>query len=117
MTTTILAATNGAAAFWGTDIGKIVQVILGALAVIILIIAIIRSITHVHQGKHSQAVRLILGAVVLAAFCFDTSLITLLISAFTSVVQAVIQSISNLIGGSGANVNTPAGGSGSPSPS
>lgn len=107
MHSTILAAgSSGAAIFWTTPIGLVIRTFLGAIGVMILVVAIMRSVTHVHQGKHGQALRLILGAAVLAAFCIDPTLINDLINAFTSVVSDVIKSISSLVGGSKGSSGT-----------
>lgn len=95
-TATTNPAGSNSTAFWSTSIGTVVEVFLAAIGVCILLVAILRSVTHVQAGKHGQAVRLVVGAAVVAAFCFDPPLINALIGAFTHIVSALVNSISGL---------------------
>lgn len=87
--------------FWNTALGGVLSALLIAIGTVIVVFAIVKAVTSVSQGKPGAALRTVLGAVVIAAFCFQPSLITDLINAGTQVVKAVIDTISSLVSGSG----------------
>lgn len=86
---------------WSTSIGGFIGGILSALGILILVIAVIRGIMDVLGGKPGKAVKLILGAAVLAVFMLQPAFFGDLVSLMATAVKDVINSISQITGGSG----------------
>lgn len=89
-------------AFFDTALGGVVRSFLGAGGILIVIVAILKAIKSVSSGKIGDAVKTILGAVVLAVFMFQPSMITSLISAAAGIIEVIVSSIGDLAGGGDA---------------
>lgn len=86
----------GADAFWSSSIGAVLGAFLGVLGVIVVLIAIVKCIGHVTSGKPGAAVKLAIGALVVAAFLFNPEMLQSLVEIFGNIVSKVIESIGSI---------------------
>jgi hypothetical protein len=92
--------------FFNTGIGKIIQALLVGVGVIIVLWSALKSVGKISQGKIGDAVKGIIGAVVVAAFCFQPELIGSVIDFGGTIVSSVISSFSGLASNSGTSTTT-----------
>ena len=87
-------------AFWSSSFGNVLQSFLTAIGCLVVIFAIVSCVKHVAKGDIGKAVKGVLGSVLLAAFLFQPTLATDLINVGGTVVSTVINTVSQLAGGS-----------------
>ena len=98
---------RGVDTFWGTQAGTILGMVMGIIGLLVVLMAVVKAFSHVSQGKIGNAVKVVLGAGVLAVFLFQPELITAVINMLGKAVSAVINSGSEIVdqgsqnGGSG----------------
>jgi uncharacterized membrane protein YgcG len=107
----------GDTAFWDTGLGSALGTFLGVLGILVVIYAIVRTVKNVAQGKLGEALKGVIGAVLLAAVLFQPTLAQDAIKAGSTVMEKAIDTISSIgessnggTGGSGGSDDT--GGSG-----
>lgn len=90
--TTILAVGADPARpdFWATGIGKLIGGFLFVIGILVVLGAIVKGFGAVSKGKIGEAVKIGLGAAVLAAFLFQPSLIESLVDALGDIIKIVI---------------------------
>lgn len=94
----ILAAPD----FWGSSLGGPVKALLGAVGVIVVIIGILNSVGKFLKGDIGKGIKVIMGAVVLAAFCFaPKELIGALTSTVANLLQMGTSSVDEIAGSGG----------------
>lgn len=98
---TSLALSVGSAAaaqntFWDTELGGAIRGVLVAVGILVVLFALFKAVGHVGQGKMGPAVKIVLAAVVLAAFLFNPLLFGGLIDAFGTLVGYVISSFTDV---------------------
>jgi hydrogenase-4 membrane subunit HyfE len=94
----IIAASKGATDFLEkTAIGSVITALLAAVGVIVVILAVVRAVGKISQGKVPDAVKGIVGAGLLAVFLFQPTLVVSLVDMMANLVQAVIGSGDKLI--------------------
>ena len=109
----VLAAGNGVFSgkvgnqdFWtGSPLGQVLAALLGVLGILVVVFALIRVVKHIAGGKMGEAFKTVIGAVVLATFLFQPSLVNQVIGAGGTIVQKVIQTVSD-IGNTGSSTTT-----------
>lgn len=87
--------------FWGTGVGSLISGFLFVLGILVVLGAIIKGFGHIAKGDVGKAVKLALGAAVLAAFLFQPSLIETLIDTFGKMITIVIEGIGDISDQSG----------------
>jgi hypothetical protein len=92
---TLLAATS----FFDSPIGGWVKAILGAVGVIIVIIAVLKAVGNFLNGKVGAGVKTIVMGLVVAAICIQPEIITNLINVMADVLNLGADSVEE-IGGS-----------------
>lgn len=97
--------TAGATAFWNTSAGQILGTLLSVVGVLVVLGGIFNIAKSVMAGKNEKILMKVLITFALAAIAFDPQLIDQAISAFTGVVNGVINSFGSLVG-SGGSGNT-----------
>lgn len=93
--------------FWNTSLGQVLGAFLGVLGVLVVIFAVVRVIQHVAKGDIAKAVKGVLGSVLLAAFLFNPTLVQQSIQAGSTIVSKVVNTVSDIAGGSSSNNTTP----------
>jgi hypothetical protein len=74
---------------------------MGAIGIIIVLMTATKALKDFSGGKMGPGMQKVVIGLVLAAYCFYPPLINDTINIFVGVVQAVINSISGLVSGSG----------------
>ena len=92
--------TVGGQDFWTTSIGTMLGAFLKVMGLLVVVFAIVRVVQHVAKGDIAKAVKSVLGSVILAAFLFQPSLVQGAINVGGTVVNAVIDTVSQVAGGS-----------------
>lgn len=98
--------TVGNSNFWDTGLGKMLGTAMGVVGIIVVVYAILKTVKNIASGKVGDAVKGIIGAVVLASVLFNPTLIESAIKAGGTVVQKAIETVAQ-IGESGGNSGTP----------
>lgn len=107
--------TVGNTNFWDTGLGKMLGTAMGVVGIIVVVYAILKTVKNIASGKVGDAVKGIVGAVILASVLFNPTLIESAIKAGGTVVQKAIETVSQ-IGGSGGSGGTPGTGTGGTTP-
>jgi len=92
--------------FWETGLGKMLGTAMGVVGIIIVVYAVMKTVKNVASGKVGDAVKGVVGAVLIAAVLFQPTLIQSAIRAGGNVVQQAIDTVSS-IGGSGGTPTVP----------
>lgn len=93
-----LAATD----FWSTPIGKWTVAILGAVGIIVVLAAVLKSIPKFTAGKFGDGLKIIIGGLVIAAICIKPSLITDMINTVADLLGKGTDSVNQIGSGSGS---------------
>jgi hypothetical protein len=96
--------------FWETGLGEVLGSALGVLGILIVIYAIVRTVKNVAQGKIAEALKGVIGAVLLAAVLFNPSLVQNAISVGGKVMERALSTVSEI---SDSGSSTPSSDSGS----
>lgn len=99
--------TIGGSDFWTTPLGVALRAFLGVIGLLVVIFTIIRVVKSIATGKIGEAVKAVIGAVILAAFLFQPSLVSDTINAGGTIVSKVIQTVSSIGSGGSGGTNTP----------
>lgn len=86
--------------FFSSDLGGVIASFFRAGGILIVIVAIVKALKEISGGNIGKAVKGILGAVVIAVFMFEPRLISTLIAGMTGIVEAAINTVSDLGSGS-----------------
>lgn len=97
---TLAAGQSGAQQFWATSAGSLVSTLLAVVGILVVLGAAINIGRDLLKGKEQKMVGKIIAALFVAALCFDPQLITDGISAMTSAVSSIINSLGSLVGNS-----------------
>lgn len=109
MNTLLLAATDVHYAaysdtdFWSSSIGGIIKGLLFAMGIIVVIIAIFKTVKDVLAGSPGKAVKTVLWSAVLAALMFKPELVTQLIHVIGNALDSLFKSADDVVnkGGGG----------------
>ncbi len=82
--------------FWESGLGATMATFMGVLGLIVVVVALINAIKRVADGKIGNAVRGVIGALVLAVFLFQPTLINRSIDAMSSFVESVIETVTTI---------------------
>jgi hypothetical protein len=97
--------TIGKTAFWDTGLGNILKTAMGVVGILVVVYAVLKGVKNVASGKVADAVKGIIGAVLLAAVLFNPTLIENAIKAGGKVINAAIETVASI--GDSANSGTP----------
>jgi hypothetical protein len=101
--------------FWDTGLGKILGTMMGVVGILVVIYGIMKGVKNVASGKVADAVKGIVGAILLAAVLFNPTLIENAIRAGGKVINSAIETVAS-IGESGSKPTAPSGTPGSTTP-
>lgn len=112
---TIIAFNNsdvtiGGADFWDQGIGRALATLMGVIGLIVVVIALLNVVKNIAGGKIGQAVKGVIGAIILAVFLFNPQLINTSIRAASGFVNSGLETIQGI--GDSGNENPGSGGSG-----
>ena len=96
----VLAATTnkGATTFLETSVGKLFTAGLGAVGFLVVVVAIYKVMKKtLDTGFKTSELKTVIGAAILATFCFDPGLVGTLIDGFSTVVDPIASSIKEFI--------------------
>jgi hypothetical protein len=89
---------QGASSFLGTDAGKALIAICGALALIIVVIGVIRMVNGIGRGRPGDAFRSLTFALIIGGLLFDLNLTISGVNVMSNITGKVFDSISDLVG-------------------
>jgi uncharacterized sodium:solute symporter family permease YidK len=95
----------GKTSFWDTGLGNILKTAMGVVGILVVVYAVLKGVKNVASGKVADAVKGIIGAVMLAAVLFNPTLIENAIKAGGKVINAAIETVASI--GDSANTGTP----------
>jgi len=90
----------GSKDFWSTSMGGTLRTIMGVVAILIVVYAVLKAVKNMATGKVADSVKGIIGAVLLAAVLFNPPLIQSAIRAGGQIINSVINTVSEVGGGS-----------------
>jgi len=95
----------GKTSFWDTGLGNILKTAMGVVGILVVVYAVLKGVKNVASGKVADAVKGIIGAVLLAAVLFNPLLIENAIKAGGKVISAAIETVASI--GDSSNPGTP----------
>jgi len=90
----------GSTDFWQTSMGSALKTIMGIVAILIVVYALLKAVKNMASGKVADSVKGVIGAVLLAAVLFNPPLIQNAIRAGGNLMNSVINTVSEVVGGS-----------------
>ena len=99
----------GSKDFWATTMGSTLRTLMGIVGIFVVVYAILKAVKNIATGKVADSVKGIVGAILLAAILFNPPMIQSAIKAGGNIVNSVINTVSEVGGGSPSN-STPASG-------
>lgn len=103
---------QGATDFLGTDAGKALVAICGALALIIVVIGVIRMVNGIGRGRPGDAFKSLTFALIIGGLLFDLNLTISGVKVMSNITGKVFTSIDSLVGSNGDNPSPSGGGGG-----
>lgn len=93
----------GSKDFWETQMGSVLRTLMGIVGIFVVVYAVLKAVKNVATGKVADSVKGIVGAILLAAVLFNPPIIQNAIKAGGNIVNSVINTISEVGGGSPSN--------------
>lgn len=91
------AADTSSTVFWSTGFGTILKTLMMCMAIVIVVLAAVKSVGHFSKGKVADGVKVILGSVVVAVFLFRPEIIDSLINTVADLVDSLLGSSKDVI--------------------
>lgn len=99
----------GSKDFWDTQMGSTLRTLMGIVGIFVVVYAILKAVKNIATGKVADSVKGIIGAILLAAILFNPPMIASAIKAGGKIVESVINTVSEVGGGSPSNSNPASG--------